>query len=496
MTATSRTERVLALCEGSLARLPPGEPHDRLSAIAVRLREPLRLVVAGRVNAGKSTLVNALLGRRIAPTDVSECTRVVTWFRFGFPETIEVIPRQGAPRRLAFDNGELPRHLGASPEEIDHVVVTLSNEALHELTIIDTPGLASANASLSVQTEELLAMTEASRRAASRADALVFVLTQTAREDDAAALEAFAQILGTTDSSPATAVGVLGKADKVGNGDPDVAAMIAGRLAAALRGRVATVVPVVSLVAETALCGRLSEHDASAIETLARMEAVRRSAAVRSVDLYRKLVPLPGEPAERLLTLLDLDGIKRAFQLVEDGKTGAGPLSDELAGLSGIAGLTQTLENIFLRHADTLKARTALADLEETSWLPAEADLAHELQSLRDLVEELRLEPDMHRIRELVALQHLARGVDLPPDLRADAERVAADDTASAKLGLPAAASDEQLEQAVLAGAQRWNSFRNDASVEQAEIAEVFCRSYALLWAEVVDDRRAATGSG
>ena len=32
------------------------------------LAEPLRVAVVGRVKAGKSTLVNALVGRRIAPT--------------------------------------------------------------------------------------------------------------------------------------------------------------------------------------------------------------------------------------------------------------------------------------------------------------------------------------------------------------------------------------------------------------------------------------------
>ena len=41
----------------------------------------LRVAIAGRVKAGKSTLLNALVGERLAATDAGECTRIVTWYR-------------------------------------------------------------------------------------------------------------------------------------------------------------------------------------------------------------------------------------------------------------------------------------------------------------------------------------------------------------------------------------------------------------------------------
>jgi hypothetical protein len=490
----SRSERVLRLCEETREHLGPGEAGDRIEAIGTRLREPLRLGVAGRVKTGKSTLVNALLGRRIAPTDVSECTKVVTWFRYGFPETIQVIPREGSARRLAFDGGELPRELGQPPETVDRLVVTLSNQALRRLTIVDTPGLASAKDEISAQTRELLAMTDASRRAASQVDALVFVVTQAAREDDAEALEAFGQMLGATDSSPATAVGVLGMADKIARGDPAQAEAIAEGFCGVLHGRVATVIPMVALAAETALCGVLTEQDARALEALAVEQPRRRDALFSSVDLFRKLAPLPPDQADRLLTLLDLYGIHRAIGLVISGITGAGPLSGELAALSGINGLRAVLDELFERQADTLKARTALADLEELSWQDVHGTEGLELRRLRDRVEELRLQPEMHRIREILALRRCGSDVALPSELQLDAVRVMTDGTPAAKLGLPPTASRRELEEAALAGANRWTAFKNDATVDQAEIAEVLCRSYALIWDEVGGQRRAAAG--
>lgn len=58
--------------------------------------EPLRIVVAGRRNAGKSSLINALFGRLISPTDVlGDTTRAV------LPHVLE---RDGLTRALVFDS--------------------------------------------------------------------------------------------------------------------------------------------------------------------------------------------------------------------------------------------------------------------------------------------------------------------------------------------------------------------------------------------------------
>ena len=60
---------------------PTSAPRSRKRSAGVG--EPLRVAIAGRVKAGKSTLLNALVGEELAPTDASECTRIVTWYRHG-----------------------------------------------------------------------------------------------------------------------------------------------------------------------------------------------------------------------------------------------------------------------------------------------------------------------------------------------------------------------------------------------------------------------------
>ena len=145
MPASELIERVAQLIEENAARVP--EPtRSEIIALERRLREPLRVAVTGRVKAGKSTLVNALLGQRVAPTDISECTRVVTWFKYGHPERLVINLRGGGEHvsQLA-SGGVLPRELDVPVEQVASVHAYLANTTLRSMTLIDTPGLGSVH---------------------------------------------------------------------------------------------------------------------------------------------------------------------------------------------------------------------------------------------------------------------------------------------------------------------------------------------------------------
>src|SRR5690606_4202071 len=96
--------------------------------------------------AGKSTLINALLGEEIAPTDTGECTRTVTWYRYGPKPRVTVISIAGEPRSLpvARSDGRLSFNLrGIRAENVDRVVVEWPARSLRDVILIDTPGIAS-----------------------------------------------------------------------------------------------------------------------------------------------------------------------------------------------------------------------------------------------------------------------------------------------------------------------------------------------------------------
>ena len=64
------------------------------------------MAIAGRVKAGKSTLLNALVGERLAPTDAGECTRIVTWYRKGPSYAVSAQLLDGSEQTLAFKRGD------------------------------------------------------------------------------------------------------------------------------------------------------------------------------------------------------------------------------------------------------------------------------------------------------------------------------------------------------------------------------------------------------
>ena len=60
--------------------------YDDITNLVDELNQPLRIVVVGRLKAGKSTLVNALIGLPVAETAALEATNVVTIYQAGAPD--------------------------------------------------------------------------------------------------------------------------------------------------------------------------------------------------------------------------------------------------------------------------------------------------------------------------------------------------------------------------------------------------------------------------
>ena len=139
-------EAIEGLCGEAEDLASPGE-QEALRSVRSRLDEPLRVAIAGRVKAGKSTLLNALVGERLAPTDAGECTRIVTWYRYGMGYEVEAHLPGGEVRPLDFDrsDGRLTVDLdGLAPADVERLEVRWPSGRLSNLTLIDTPGLEKA----------------------------------------------------------------------------------------------------------------------------------------------------------------------------------------------------------------------------------------------------------------------------------------------------------------------------------------------------------------
>ncbi|GAB4003391.1 hypothetical protein GCM10029992_44870 [Glycomyces albus] len=196
--------------------------------VAARLGQPLRVAVAGRLKAGKSTLVNALIGRRVAPTAAGECTRVVTQFRYGPADRVDVVARDGRKHAVPLDAaGMIPTSLPIPADDAALIDVQLSSDRLRDLIVVDTPGLQSVNTDISDAARQMLFaapiaddVDDDSREAVAGAEAIIYVVTQQVRSDDVEALEAFAKASQQLSSSPMNSLALYNKADKLSPG-PD-----------------------------------------------------------------------------------------------------------------------------------------------------------------------------------------------------------------------------------------------------------------------------------
>jgi len=484
-----------------------------------RLAAPLQVAVAGRIKSGKSTLVNALIGRRVAPTDIGECTRLVTRFSYDALDRVEVIFTDGAKQVLPFDaEGMIPAELGVELDRVSHLEVYLTNAVLRDLTVIDTPGLGSLDAGSVARTEQALGtsgggsaagagagngedmLDAVSAKAVAGAEAVLYVLTQSVRADDREVLAAFSAATASRDAGPVNAIAVLNKADTVvaesvaGSGGNvwQAAQVLARRQAEVLGTRVADVLPVIGLLAESAETGRFTSADAYALRGLAELDADTVATMLVSAELFTTWeAPVPAATRAALLARLDLYGIECAVTAIREAPNiTTGSLRRLLLDLSGLAEVRGRLDAVFRARADGIKAAAALASI--VAIAAASGDDG-ERQRVHDAIEVLLAKPQAHQLRLLEALTLVASGaLDLPADLADEVLRVGSSVRVDDQLGLPGA-SPTELAGYALERAGWWRSFASfGATPAQSRVAHVVHRAYFLIWQRL----REQTGAG
>jgi hypothetical protein len=136
-----------------LARLADERDFVALAREARRAAEPLeagelRVVVLGQFKRGKSSVVNALLGREVLPTGVVPLTTVPTFLRTGRPERVAIRFLDGRTDEVALevlDAYVTERGNPGNEKGVERVEVTCPARHLVDgLVLVDTPGVGSA----------------------------------------------------------------------------------------------------------------------------------------------------------------------------------------------------------------------------------------------------------------------------------------------------------------------------------------------------------------
>lgn len=106
---------------------------------ADRLPGPPRLGLMGEFSAGKTTLINFLLGEEILPTRVTATQMPPVWLSYG-PRSAHYVTTDGAREDITFDA------IGTiEVEGVRYVRVYCEAEILKDFDLIDTPGISDPN---------------------------------------------------------------------------------------------------------------------------------------------------------------------------------------------------------------------------------------------------------------------------------------------------------------------------------------------------------------
>ncbi|KDF00311.1 Isoniazid-inducible protein iniC [Mycolicibacterium aromaticivorans JS19b1 = JCM 16368] len=458
----STSDQVRAILGGT-RRAYQGEPAYRerpdvfneLDRIAGRLNQPIRIALAGTLKAGKSTLVNALVGENIAPTDATEATRIVTWFRHGPIPKVTAnhvggrrsnvpIARDGG---LTFDFGRLDAN------DIVDLDVEWPAAELIDATIIDTPGTSSLSRDVSERTLRLLVPEDG----VPRVDAVVFLL-RTLNAADIALLKQIGELVGGS-SGALGVIGVASRADEIGAGRLDAmmsAKDVAQRFTGELdrTGICQAVVPVSGLLALTARTLRQSEF--AALEKLAAVDANELNKAMLSVDRFVRedsALPVDAQTRAQLLDRFGMFGLRISIAVLRAGvATDSVTLADELLERSGLVALRDVIDQQFAQRSELLKAHTALVSLRRFVEI-------HPITATPYIIADIDpLLADTHAFEELRLLSQLrSRPTTLTEDEMASLRRVigGSGTDAASRLGLTAETPGDGP-RAAFAAAQRW----------------------------------------
>jgi hypothetical protein len=458
-----------------------------VAELKTRLREPLRVAVAGRVKAGKSTLLNALVGERLAPTDAGECTRIVTWYVKAAGYEVTAVLRDGSEQPLRFHRTETALEIaldGLEPSDLDRLTVGWPSSRLEDLTLVDTPGLEGHDHQSSVRTLRFLGLED---EGTSDVDAVIYLMRHMHRSD-AAFLESFMDH-SLSQPSPVNAVAILSRADEIGAGRIDAlqsARIIAERYRADPRVRAlcSTAIPVAGLIAETG--ATLREDEMAALRALVSMPPDELEFLLLSVDRFcdPALSPLPTGTRQDLLDRFGLFGVRFSLTELHDGVVEtAASLSRTLVAESGIEQLAAVLDEHFAGRARALKARSVLVALKDVARR-LEGDEPAASRDLLIAAEEF--ESTTHDLAEL-RLWHLAisGAVELDPDDVAEIRRVTAVGDPAERLGLAPDASPSLLRETARRRIEYWRGRGTHPLTDREleEVCQILARSYEGLYA-------------
>lgn len=204
---------LLKLADLLSKRTALNEKARALRNVVQTMNQPFKVAVIGYIKRGKSSLINALIGRDLAVTDTEESTATVNCITYGTGcscNEFMIHWKNSQPRRQPLHElgswsgkgAELERRV----EGVDFLQFFTDSPLVEQMNIIDTPGVASSSDFHEQIVRQFLN--------SDNTDALVYVLGTDVRKDDAEILKRFTKI-GMQGYAAYNCIGVMHLWDEV-----------------------------------------------------------------------------------------------------------------------------------------------------------------------------------------------------------------------------------------------------------------------------------------
>jgi hypothetical protein len=448
--------RTAAVADRAIAAYAGGPAEAPSQEIRRRLDLPVQVAIAGKIKVGKSTLLNALVGEELAPTNASECTRIVTWYRGSEVCQVTAVPYAGKPHPIAFSrNGALDVDLsGESADSLRWLTVDWPSERLRGMTLVDTPGIASLSTDLSQRT---VAFLDPTNEDPGTVDAVIYLMRHM-HTADVRLLESFHDH-DLAQPNPVNCIAVLSRADEIGVCRLDAmksARAIAERYISqpSIRRLVQDVVPVAGLLAQAAVS--LREDDFRTLRALVAADVRSKSpvlGSIQELSAEQSEIDDVVDPAGRraLVERFGLFGVRWAMEWLSRAPDAtATELSEALAKVSGLTDLREIVVQQISARSGLLKARSAMTALSRLV-------VAYPVDGLAESLEALAA--GAHELAELRLLNAMRLGgVPLKDDQLAEAETLLerSGQAPAARIGLPADADAAEVRRKLLASLDTW----------------------------------------
>lgn len=365
----------LLLRHGSTAEL--ALQFDRLNLLDI-FHQRFTVAIIGQMKVGKSTLINALIEKDLAPVGVIETTATVNWFRYSGNEPKDMFRvhwRDGSSEdiHISEDNhiSEINKWVSnpKNLQRIKSIEFFAQTDFLQTANVVDTPGTRSVHRGHEDTVRGFLLAEELERESleyGGRADAIIYVVNPLGRETDRDLLTLFGDKTRPPGASAANSIAVVQKWEHLENPFDNIQKKCERLLDEQLAGKVADVIPTSSLLARLSstvpgeiwelLIRLVRESKPDGLTRALKSEqqfAMDRDDVTLNVEELRKLL----KASEEMWRVIPLC----VFIIQQNSDVTVRSLPELLYKKSGVGKLQKALEERFFSRSKLIKANAIMA---------------------------------------------------------------------------------------------------------------------------------------